>query len=46
MCLLNSVIVITGNDVAIVSQLKENLCEHFQTKDLGSLKYFLGVEVA
>ncbi|WVZ06906.1 hypothetical protein V8G54_020252 [Vigna mungo] len=38
-------IVITGNDVGI-SQLKEYLCRHYQTKDLGSLKYFLGIEVA
>ena len=39
-------IVITGNDVVGISQLKEYLCRHFQTKDLGSLKYFLGIEVA
>jgi len=38
-------IVITGNDVVGISQL-EYLCKHFQTKDLGSLKYFLGIEVA
>ena len=45
MCLLDSVcddIVITTR----ISQLKEHLCKHFQTKDLGSLKYFLGIEVA
>jgi len=39
-------IVITGNDVGKISQLKEHLCHHFQTKDLGTLKYFLGIEVA
>jgi len=39
-------IVITGNDTIGISQLKEHLCRHFQTKDLGSLKYFLGIEVA
>jgi len=39
-------IVIIGNDTAGISQLKEHLCRHFQTKDLGSLKYFLGIEVA
>ena len=39
-------IVITGNDAGKISQLKEHLCHHFQTKDLGNLKYFLGIEVA
>jgi len=39
-------IVITGNDTARISQLKKHLCRHFQTKDLGSLKYFLDIEVA
>nr|KYP52070.1 Copia protein [Cajanus cajan] len=39
-------IVITGNDVAIISQLKKHLFSHFQTKDLGHLKYFLGIEVS
>jgi len=34
-------IIITGNNVARKSQLK-----HFQTKDLESLKYFLGIEVS
>ncbi|XP_027927901.1 uncharacterized protein LOC114184793 [Vigna unguiculata] len=36
----------SGNDTARISQLKEHLCRNFQTKDLGSLKYFLGIEVA
>jgi len=39
-------IVITGNDTAGISHLQEHLCRHFQTKDFGSLKYFLGTEVA
>ena len=39
-------IVITGNDTIGISQLKEHLCRHFQTKDLESPKYFLGIEVA
>nr|KYP44454.1 hypothetical protein KK1_034031 [Cajanus cajan] len=39
-------IVITGNDATRISQLKEHLFIYFQTKDLGSLKYFLGIEVA
>ncbi len=39
-------IVITGNDQEGISLLKKHLCTHFQTKDLGKLKYFLGIEVA
>lgn len=39
-------IVIIGNDQERISQLKEHLCSHFQTKDLGKLKYFLGIEIA
>jgi len=39
-------IVITRNDTTGISQLKEHLCRHFQTKDLESPKYFLGIEVA
>ena len=39
-------IVITGDDDEGIAQLKQHLCNHFQTKDLGKLKYFLGIEVA
>ena len=39
-------IVITWNDDAKISQLKQHLFSHFHTKDLGCLKYFLGIEVA
>nr|KYP61339.1 hypothetical protein KK1_015826 [Cajanus cajan] len=39
-------IVITGNDSVKISQLKRHLVNHFETKDLGYLKYFLGIEVA
>nr|XP_027118139.1 uncharacterized protein LOC113735320 [Coffea arabica] len=39
-------IVITGNDAAGISSLKTFLHSQFQTKDLGLLKYFLGIEVA
>ncbi|RDX86519.1 hypothetical protein CR513_32141, partial [Mucuna pruriens] len=39
-------IVITGNDDIKIFQLKQYLFSHFQTKDLGHLKYFLGIEVA
>lgn len=39
-------IVITGNDAAGISSLKTFLHSQFQTKDLGLLKYVLGIEVA
>ena len=39
-------IVITGNDQDGIQKLKQSLFDHFQTKDLGKLKYFLGIEVA
>ena len=39
-------IVITGNDQDDITNLKQHLFKHFQTKDLGRLKYFLGIEVA
>src|SRR5262249_24456397 len=38
-------IVITGNDTIRISSLKSFLHTQFHTKDLGMLKYFLGVEV-
>ena len=38
-------IIITGNDMAGISSLKSFLYGQFHTKDLGMLKYFLGVEV-
>ena len=39
-------IVITGSDQDGIQKLKQHLFNHFQTKDLGKLKYFLGIEVA
>ena len=39
-------IVITSNDQDGITNLKQHLFKHFQTKDLGRLKYFLGIEVA
>jgi len=39
-------IVITRNDTIRISQLKEYLFSHLQTKDLHFLKYFLSIEVA
>jgi len=38
-------IVITGNDVSGITSLKTFLQGQFHTKDLGQLKYFLGIEV-
>ncbi len=38
-------IVITESNSASISSLKNFLQTQFQTKDLGLLKYFLGIEV-
>ena len=38
--------IITGNDSACVSRLKRVLDQKFGIKDLGSLKNFLGLEIA
>nr|GEY05871.1 putative ribonuclease H-like domain-containing protein [Tanacetum cinerariifolium] len=37
--------VITGNDVEDIKGLKEGLFTEFEMKDLGNLKYFLGIKV-
>lgn len=39
-------IVITGNHVASIRALKDHLHAEIQIKGLGSLRYFLGIEVA
>ena len=39
-------IVITCSDQNGIQKLKQHLFTHFQTKDLGKLKYFLGIEIA
>jgi len=39
-------IIITGDDEVEVKRLKENLSKEFEVKDLGQLRYFLGIEVA
>ncbi|RVW15472.1 Retrovirus-related Pol polyprotein from transposon RE1 [Vitis vinifera] len=39
-------ILITGNDVNAIVALKQFLHGHFRIKDLGDLKYFLGIEVS
>ncbi|CAL9008167.1 unnamed protein product, partial [Prunus brigantina] len=38
--------IITGNDKQEISQLQDYLATEFEMKDLGGLKYFLGIEVA
>ena len=38
-------IIITRDDMAGISSLKSILHGQFHTKDLGMLKYFLGVEI-
>ncbi|KAK3043427.1 hypothetical protein RJ639_002006 [Escallonia herrerae] len=38
-------ILITGNDVEGIGELKQLLCQSFQMKDLGPLTYFLGLQV-
>lgn len=39
-------IVITGDDAKEIKKLKERLSRAFEVKDLGPLRYFLGIEIA
>ncbi|KAL9250699.1 Retrovirus-related Pol polyprotein from transposon RE1-like protein [Drosera capensis] len=39
-------IIITGNDTTGIAKLKSHLSKQFHIKDLGTLKYFLGIEIA
>ena len=39
-------IILTGDDAVELARLKKNLAAKFEIKDLGSLRYFLGMEVA
>ncbi|KAL4034485.1 hypothetical protein IC575_003132 [Cucumis melo] len=39
-------IVLSGNDTDEIVQLKKNMGFEFEIKDLGNLKYFLGMEIA
>ena len=38
--------IVTGNDLEEMKALKEYLSKEFEMKDLGPLKYFLGIEVS
>ena len=38
--------IITGNDKEEISSLQKHLATEFEMKNLGGLKYFLGIEVA
>ncbi|CAN0825128.1 Retrovirus-related Pol polyprotein from transposon TNT 1-94 [Linum grandiflorum] len=38
-------VILTGNDETFISKVKSQLDEEFSIKDLGPLKYFLGIEV-
>jgi len=39
-------IILTGDDLVEMDRLKQSLATNFEIKDLGALKYFLGMEVA
>lgn len=39
-------IILTGDDIEEMSSLKANLAKEFEIKDLGQLRYFLGMEIA
>ncbi|KAI3799953.1 hypothetical protein L1987_35259 [Smallanthus sonchifolius] len=39
-------VIIVGSDLVKIQQTKTDLDKHFSIKDLGTLKYFLGIEVA
>ena len=39
-------IIITGDDDIEILRLKKNLSKEFEVKDLGHLRYFLGIEIA
>lgn len=39
-------ILVTGNAQPVIASVKSYLAQHFKIKDLGTLKYFLGIEAA
>ena len=38
-------LIITGDDTVSIRDLQKFLCQQFEMKDLGTLNYFLGLEV-
>ncbi|KAE8666831.1 1-aminocyclopropane-1-carboxylate [Hibiscus syriacus] len=38
--------IITGSNIEEIEKLKMDLAKEFETKDLGSMRYFLGMEIA
>ena len=38
-------LIITGNDLLLVEQIKAALCQQFKMPDLGTLHFFLGLEI-
>ena len=38
-------LIITGNDLLLVEQIKAALCQRFEMADLGTLHFFLGLEI-
>jgi len=38
-------LIVTGDDMVEIQRTRENLSAWFQTKELGQLKHFLGLEV-
>lgn len=39
-------VILAGNDLQVMTKVKKQLDQSFSIKDLGTLKYFLGIEVA
>lgn len=39
-------IILNGDDTVWMARVKEKLASNFENKDLGSLRYFIGMEVA
>ena len=37
---------ITGDDIVEIVDLKKYLAQEFEVKDLGHLKYFIGIEIS